>query len=197
MFILNTVFRLFPESDYDSVSSSLLIWSRYFKKFPQNHKNYKNAPEKFGSTILTLSKNRQSFGLLIILIFTFSISYRQCKTFGAICTSAWRKVSIPHRKCKTTAFISFFLHHPLQNQLFSPKKYVDLFYVRIAVTRAFTGFADIFLQSENHMLRSTYFSIIYPELFTEHSLTWKMYTCKFLWIPFRGNEHSFRINGCN
>ena len=66
-------------------------------------------------------------------------------------------VSIPHRQCKTTAFISFFLHHPLQNQLFSPKKYVDLFYVRIAVTRAFTGFADIFLQSENLMLRSTYF----------------------------------------
>ena len=78
-------------------------------------------------------------------------------------------VSIPHRQCKTTAFISFFLHHTphaLQNQLFSLKKYVDLFYVRIAVTRAFTGFTDIFLHSENLMLRSTYFSIMYPELFT-------------------------------
>ena len=60
---------------------------------------------------------------------------------------------------------------PLQNQLFSPKKYVDLFYVRIAVTRIFTGFADIFLHSENLMLRSTYFSIMYPELFTAQSLT--------------------------
>ena len=39
-------------------------------------------------------------------------------------------MSIPHRQCKTTAFISFFFHHtphPLQNQLFSLKKYVDLF----------------------------------------------------------------------
>ena len=65
-----------------------------------------------------------------------------------------QNVSIPHRQCKTTAFISFFLHHtphPLQNQPFSPKKYVDLFYVRIAVTRMFTGFADIFLHFENLM----------------------------------------------
>ena len=136
-------------------------------------------PNFSGAQFLLFQKSVQSIGLLIIFVFTFSI---------------------PHRQCKTTAFISFFLHHTphaLQNQLFSLKKYVDLFYVRIAVTRAFTGFTDIFLHSENLMLRSTYFSIMYPELFTAQSLIWKMYTCKFLWILFRGNEHSFRINGCN
>ena len=105
-------------------------------------------PKNSGARCLTFQKNIQSIGILMIFIFTFSIPYRQCKT---------------------TAFISFFLHHTphaLQNQLFSLKKYVDLFYVRIAVTRAFTGFTDIFLHSENLMLRSTYFSIMYPELFT-------------------------------
>ena len=38
-------------------------------------------------------------------------------------------VSIPHRQCKTTAFISFFLHHtphPLQNQLFSIMNFIRL-----------------------------------------------------------------------
>ena len=69
------------------------------------------------------------------------------------------KVSIPHRQCKQLHLSAFFLHHtppPLQNQLFSPKKYVDLFYIRIAVTRMFTRFTDILLHSENLMLRSTY-----------------------------------------
>ena len=40
---------------------------------------------------------------------------------------------------------------------FLPKKYVDLFYIRAATIRMFTGFADIFLISENRFLRSTYF----------------------------------------
>ena len=47
---------------------------------------------------------------------------------------------------------------------FLPKKYVDLFYIRTATTRMFTGFADIFLFSENLVLRSTYFLSHY-ELF--------------------------------
>ena len=48
---------------------------------------------------------------------------------------------------------------------FLPKKYVDLFYIRTATTRMFTGFADIFLISENRFLRSTYFLIHFCLLF--------------------------------
>ena len=91
-----------------------------------------------------------------------SIPHRQCKTIDKHKLSLQKisSVSIPHRQCKTTALISFFSssYSPSSSKsIFSLKKYVDLFYVRIAVTRAFTGFADIFLHSENLMLRSTYF----------------------------------------
>ena len=44
---------------------------------------------------------------------------------------------------------------------FTIKKYVDLFYVRVTTTRMVTGFSDIFLISENRVLRSTYFLIHY------------------------------------
>ena len=43
---------------------------------------------------------------------------------------------------------------------FPTQKYVDLFYVRIATARMFTGLAGIFLLPENLILRSTYFFTI-------------------------------------
>ena len=105
LFLLNSVFRVASsESDYDSVSPSLLIWIRYFKKLPKNHKNHKKMlPKNSGAQFLLFQKSVQSIGLLIILIFTFSISHRQCKTYekNFVVKQTHHDVSIPHRQCKT------------------------------------------------------------------------------------------------
>lgn len=96
--------------------------------------------------------------------------------------SSDNRVSIPHRQCTTRKkrrkdeqqracqflignvqqqYLStvFFILLPIFLKInhFLPKKYVDLFYIRAAPIRMFTGFADIFLISENRFLRSTYF----------------------------------------
>ena len=92
-----------PYFNCDSFSTSLLIWNRHFKKFPQNFKNnIKITPEKFGSTILTLSPNQTYLHtvFLMILIFTSSIPYRQCTTFVEVVQSK-DPVSIPLRQCTT------------------------------------------------------------------------------------------------
>ena len=58
--------------------------------------------------------------------------------------------------------VVFFILLPIFLKInhFLPKKYVDLFYIRAATIRMFTGFADILLISENRILRSTYFFVI-------------------------------------
>mgnify|MGYP003236709688 CR=1 FL=1 len=60
---------------------------------------------------------------------------------------------------------------------FLPKKYVDLFYIRAATIRMFTGFADIFLISENRFLRSTYFLSHFCLLFLLNKTPFFSSTC--------------------
>ena len=86
--LLNTVFWLRYESDSESFFPSLLICiNRYIKKFPQNHKNHKKILPKIRehNSYSFMGPDRQcTVGLLMILIFTFSISHRQCTTLKQI-----------------------------------------------------------------------------------------------------------------
>ena len=111
-------------------------------------------------------------------------------------------VSIPHRQCTTIMknrsmkklvvcqflignvqqqYLStvFFILLPIFLKInhFLPKKYVDLFYIRTATTRMFTGFADIFLISENRFLRSTYFLSHFCLLFLLNKTPFFSSTC--------------------
>ena len=74
-------------------------------------------------------------------------------------------MSIPHKQCTTTVFINCFLYltpHFLKNQPFPPQKvrrpilYQNRYNPHVLLDLR----ADIFLISENRILRSTYFFVI-------------------------------------